>query len=62
MEIRNRIREYRLVKASELRHHPRNWRKHPPKQRKAFRALLEVQDLLEKHAGVPARDIFAEGY
>ena len=41
MEIRNRIREFRLVKGSELRHHPRNWRKHPPKQRKAFRALLD---------------------
>ena len=41
MEIRNRIREFRLVKGSELRHHPRNWRMHPPKQREAFRALLD---------------------
>lgn len=40
MAIRNRIRELRVVKASELQANPRNWRTHPDDQRAALRDLL----------------------
>jgi DNA modification methylase len=40
MQIRNRVRELRLVKASELLPHPNNWRKHPRAQAEALRGLL----------------------
>ncbi len=38
--LRDRIRELRRVRASELRANPRNWRKHPPAQRKALEGVL----------------------
>jgi DNA modification methylase len=41
MNIRNRIIEQRTISTSELKPHPYNWRKHPEKQRKAFRAVLD---------------------
>jgi hypothetical protein len=41
MEIRNRIREMRLVRAGELLPNPRNWRLHPKLQREAMQGLLE---------------------
>ncbi|MBN2022485.1 MAG: ParB N-terminal domain-containing protein [Pirellulales bacterium] len=40
MNIRDRIKELRRVKAATLRPHPRNWRTHPPGQRDALRGLL----------------------
>lgn len=40
MQIRDRIRELRRVKASDLRPHPRNWRTHPVVQRDALRGVL----------------------
>ena len=40
MQIRDRIRELRRVKASELRPHPQNWRTHPDVQRDALRGVL----------------------
>ena len=40
MKIRDRIRELRRVKASELLRNPRNWRIHPAAQGRALRALL----------------------
>lgn len=40
MKIRDRIRELRRVKASELLRNPRNWRTHPAAQGRALRALL----------------------
>jgi hypothetical protein len=40
MQIRDRIRELKRVKASELRHNPRNWRRHPVAQAEALRGLL----------------------
>ncbi len=40
MQIRDRIREFRRVPASQLRPHPRNWRTHPEKQRDALRGVL----------------------
>lgn len=40
MEIRDRIRELRRVKASELRPNPRNWRLHPTSQQDALRGVL----------------------
>ena len=40
MEIRDRIRELRRVKASTLRPHPRNWRHHPQAQQDALRGIL----------------------
>jgi DNA modification methylase len=38
--VRDRTRELRRVKAGELRPNPRNWRRHPKRQREALRALL----------------------
>lgn len=40
MEIRDRVREFRRVRASELRPHPKNWRTHPVSQRDALRGVL----------------------
>jgi len=40
MQIRDRIKELRRVKASELRPHPNNWRTHPAAQQDALRGLL----------------------
>jgi len=40
MEIRDRVKELRRVKASELRPSPRNWRTHPRVQRDALRGVL----------------------
>jgi hypothetical protein len=41
MTIRDRIVELRRVRARDLRANPKNWRKHPEKQRAALRGLLE---------------------
>jgi hypothetical protein len=38
--IRDRIRELRRVKASDLLPNPKNWRRHPKEQSAAMRALL----------------------
>jgi hypothetical protein len=40
MHIRDRIKEFRRVKASDLQPNPRNWRTHPPAQRDALRGVL----------------------
>jgi len=40
MQVRDRIKELRRVKASALRPHPRNWRLHPPAQQDALRGVL----------------------
>ncbi|MBN2024951.1 MAG: ParB N-terminal domain-containing protein [Pirellulales bacterium] len=40
MQIRDRIKELRRVKASQLRPNPRNWRTHPDRQRDALRGVL----------------------
>lgn len=40
MQIRDRIRELRRVKASELRPNPKNWRTHPQAQQDALRGVL----------------------
>jgi ParB-like chromosome segregation protein Spo0J len=40
MQIRDRIRELRRVKAGQLRPHPKNWRTHPQAQQDALRGLL----------------------
>ena len=40
MQIRDRIKELRRVKASRLRPHPQNWRTHPQTQQDALRGLL----------------------
>jgi len=40
MQIRDRIRELRRVRAKDLLAHPRNWRVHPPAQAAALRGLL----------------------
>lgn len=40
MNIRDRIKELRRVKAGLLRPHPNNWRSHPPAQRDALRGVL----------------------
>ncbi len=40
MKIRDRIKELRRVKASELSPNPRNWRTHPQGQQDALRGIL----------------------
>lgn len=40
MQIRDRIKEFRRVKASELVPNPQNWRRHPDDQRAALRGIL----------------------
>lgn len=40
MQIRDRIKELRRVRASQLRPNPRNWRTHPQAQRDALRGVL----------------------
>ena len=40
MQIRDRIKEFRRVKADQLRPHPRNWRTHPQAQQDAMRGVL----------------------
>jgi len=40
MQIRNRIKELRKVKASLLQPHPKNWRTHPKHQQDALRGIL----------------------
>jgi ParB-like chromosome segregation protein Spo0J len=40
MQIRDRIKELRRVRASDLRPNPRNWRSHPAAQQDALRGLL----------------------
>lgn len=40
MKIRDRIKEFRRVKASELMPSPKNWRTHPKEQKEALQGLL----------------------
>ena len=40
MEIRDRVRELRRVKASELAANPKNWRTHPQAQKQALEGVL----------------------
>ncbi|REK19159.1 MAG: hypothetical protein DWQ37_01850 [Planctomycetota bacterium] len=43
MQIRDRIKDFRRVRADALRPHPRNWRTHPRAQQDAVRgALAEI--------------------
>jgi DNA modification methylase len=38
--VRDRVVDLRRVRAGDLTEHPRNWRRHPDRQRRALRALL----------------------
>lgn len=40
MQVRDRIKELRRVRAAELQPNPRNWRLHPPAQHDALRGVL----------------------
>ena len=40
MRIRDRIVDFRRVRADQLRPHPKNWRTHPAAQRDALRGVL----------------------
>ena len=40
MEIKDRIKSFRRIKASQLIHNSRNWRNHPAAQETALRAIL----------------------
>lgn len=40
MQIRDRVKELRRVKAGDLRPSPRNWRTHPQGQREALQGIL----------------------
>jgi hypothetical protein len=41
MEFRNRVKELRTVRASELQPHPKNWRAHSNAQKDAIRGILQ---------------------
>jgi DNA modification methylase len=41
MESKNRVKELRNVKASQLLPHPKNWRMHPEAQKSALRGLID---------------------
>ena len=41
MTLRDRIIDLRRVPADELRANPKNWRRHPPAQAKAPRAMID---------------------
>ena len=57
MRIRDRIKELRRVKASELRPHPKNWRVHPAAQQDAYVKLCAA--LCAAYGLDPTRDIIA---
>jgi hypothetical protein len=40
LNIRNRVRELRTVRAGDLSPNPKNWRKHPKAQQDALRGIL----------------------
>src|SRR6187401_133864 len=40
MQIRDRIKDLRRVRAGDLRPHPKNWRTHPEAQQNALRGIL----------------------
>jgi DNA modification methylase len=40
MQIRDRIKDLRRVRAGDLRPHPKNWRTHPEEQQNALRGIL----------------------
>jgi hypothetical protein len=40
MNIRDRIKELRRVRAGDLRPHPKNWPTHPDEQQNALRGIL----------------------
>lgn len=40
MQIRDRIKDLRRVRAGDLRPHPKNWRTHPQSQQNALRGIL----------------------
>jgi DNA modification methylase len=40
VEIRDRVRELRRVRAKDIRPNPKNWRDHPPAQAEALRGIL----------------------
>ena len=40
MKIKDRIVDFKRVKASKLIPHPRNWRTHPDKQKNALKGVL----------------------
>jgi hypothetical protein len=40
MQIRDRVKELRRIRAADLRPNPRNWRTHPSAQQDALRGLL----------------------
>lgn len=40
VQIRDRVKDFRRVPASQLRPHPKNWRRHPKAQQDAMRGVL----------------------
>ena len=40
MQVRDRIKDFRRVRASQLRPNPKNWRTHPDEQKDAMRGVL----------------------
>jgi ParB-like chromosome segregation protein Spo0J len=57
--MRDRIKELRRVPAAELRPHPRNWRVHPDRQR---RALAHVLDRVGYADALLVRELAEGGY
>lgn len=42
MSIANRVKELRMIRAGDLVRNPKNWRKHPDRQRRAVQTMLEL--------------------
>jgi len=56
MKIRDRIKELRRMKASELAPNPSNYREHPAEQRNALRAILQEVGFADAVLGRELKD------
>jgi len=65
MEIKDRIKSMRRVKAKDIRPNPRNWRTHPEAQQNALRGLLAeigIVDVLYQNSIFKARNLAEAPY
>lgn len=56
VQIRDRIREFRRVRAGDLTPNPNNWRTHPPEQRAALQGILQEVEALTSLYGAMAEE------
>src|SRR5262249_47860998 len=65
LEIRDHVRELRRVNGAELIRNPKNWRRHPERQRKAMRTVLKeigYADALLAREGENGKLILIDGH